>query len=60
MTVSQTQTVNDDVLLFRLPTQLRFVTDEGDVVSDIVVSGKTEDFYVSLLSKPTIVRFDPC
>lgn len=59
VTVAQTQTVNEDVLLFNLPTQLRFVTDQGVIVSDIVVAKKSEDFYVSLPAKPTIVRFDP-
>ena len=59
VTIRQTQKVNDAVMLFELPTKLRFVVDGENVDRDIVVTEEEEDFYVNLSEKPTIVRFDP-
>ena len=59
VTIQQTHKVTDDVMLFELPTKLRFVVDGENVDRDIVVSEVEEDFYVPLAAKPTIVRFDP-
>ena len=59
VTIQQTHKVSDDVMLFELPTKLRFMVDGKNVDRDIVVSEAEEDFYVPLAAKPSIVRFDP-
>lgn len=59
VTIRQTQKVDDDVVLFELPTKLRFVVQGKSLDHDIVVDKVTEDFYVALPGKPSIVRFDP-
>ncbi|TWT88990.1 Aminopeptidase N [Pseudobythopirellula maris] len=63
VTVEQKQTTGDAVLLFRLPTKLRFVV-QGDPVGrvvdhDIVIKDAKHDFYVALPKEPAVVRFDP-
>ncbi len=60
VTVAQTQKVDNDVLLFHFPTELRFVMDDGEVISHPIDVTETEqDYYVSLPEQPAIVRFDP-
>ena len=59
VTVEQTHKVDDDVLMFEIPTKLRFYVGEKVVDHDIHISERKHDFYVSLPEKPTIVRFDP-
>lgn len=59
VTVKQTQEVNDDVLLFHLPTKLRFAVDGQNIDHAIEIDDKEQDFYVPLPGKPAIVRFDP-
>lgn len=59
ISIQQTQKVDDDVMLFELPTKLRFVVNGQNVDREIVVSEAQEDFYAPLAAKPTIVRFDP-
>jgi aminopeptidase N len=59
VTVEQTQETGDDVLLFELPTTLRFVVDGKEIDEAITIDGKQHDVYVSLPSQPEIVLFDP-
>ena len=59
VTVEQTHKVDDDVLLFEIPTKLRFHVGGQVIDREIEISEKKHDFYVSLPEKPTIVRFDP-
>ena len=59
VTVEQTQETNDDVLLFKLPTQLRFILDDNTVDHPIQIDQRKHDFYVPLAKEPAIVRFDP-
>ena len=59
VTISQTQKTDDDVLLFHLPATMRFVVDGETIDREIQIRESEEDFYFSLDSKPTIVRFDP-
>jgi aminopeptidase N len=59
VSVEQTQTVGDDVLLFHIPTKLRFVVDKQTIDYPIEIDEKSHDFYVSLPAEPQIVRFDP-
>ncbi|TWU34129.1 Aminopeptidase N [Novipirellula aureliae] len=59
VTIRQTQTISDDVLLYEFPTQLRFVVGNQVIDRDITVKDVEEDFYVPLESQPSIVRFDP-
>jgi aminopeptidase N len=59
VTVKQTQEVSSDVLLFELPTKLRFVVDGKAIDEPVTVHRKQHDFYVALPGEPQIVRFDP-
>ncbi len=59
VTIEQTQKIDQDVLLFQFPTVLRFVVDGKTVDHAIDVTKQKEDFYVPLINKPSIVRFDP-
>jgi aminopeptidase N len=59
VSVKQTQETSDKVLLFHLPTKLRFVVDGKPVDKPIVINEAEEDFYFALDEEPTIVRFDP-
>jgi aminopeptidase N len=59
VTVKQTQAVSNEVLLFELPTKLRFVVDGKTIDEPIVIDKAEQDFYVSLPARPQIVRFDP-
>ena len=59
VSVSQTQKVDEDVLLFSFPTALRFSGEDWLVDHAIEVSEASHDFYVALEKKPTSVRFDP-
>lgn len=59
VTIKQTQKVDDDVLLYRFPTKLRFIADGKTVDHEIEVRETEEDFYVALAAQPSVVRFDP-
>lgn len=59
VTIRQTQPVSDDVLLYQIPTKLRFVVGDQVVDQEILVKQTAEDFYVPLPRQPSIVRFDP-
>ena len=59
VTVRQTQETNDGILLFELPTQLRFHVGDQVIDHDIVITDREHEFYVPLPAQPTIVRFDP-
>ena len=60
VTVRQTQTVDDDVLLFQFPTQLRFILDGGQVIDrDLEITQARHEVHVPLPAAPRIVRFDP-
>ncbi len=60
VTVRQTQQVDDDVLLFEIPTKIRFWMDDHDYVDyEIVINSEHHDFYVDLPAPPRVVRFDP-
>jgi aminopeptidase N len=59
VTVEQTQTTGDDVLLFEFPTKLRFIVDGKTIDEPIEIIEKKQDFYVRLPAEPQIVRFDP-
>lgn len=59
VTIKQTQEIDDDVLLYRFPTKLRFIVDGKTVDHEIEIRKTEEDFYVALDSQPSLVRFDP-
>jgi len=59
VTVKQTHKTDSQVLLFNLPTSIRFLTDQGPIDHPITISQTSQDFYVSLPAKPNNVRFDP-
>src|SRR5262249_40395033 len=59
VTVQQTQKAGDDVLLFEIPTKLRFIVDDKTIDEPITIAKKEQDFFVRLPGEPQIVRFDP-
>jgi len=59
VTVEQTQSTDDKVLLFEFPTSLRFQVGEQAVDRPIAIDDTKHDFYVPLDEEPTQVRFDP-
>ena len=60
VTIRQTQQVDDDVLLFHIPTKLRFILPNDKVVDhEITITDREHEFFVSLPDDPKIVRFDP-
>ncbi len=59
VTVKQTQDVSNDVLLFELPTKLRFIVDGKTIDEPVTIHRKQHDFYVALPGEPQTVRFDP-
>ncbi|HEY5913463.1 MAG TPA: M1 family metallopeptidase [Verrucomicrobiae bacterium] len=59
ISVQQTQPVNADVLLFRVPLTIRFKSKTGTRDEVIQVVRKQEDFYFPLAAAPELVRVDP-
>lgn len=59
VSLEQVQEVDDQVLLFRFPTQVRFEMEDGTVDREMAVTGKRHDFYFPLEQQPRVVRFDP-
>jgi aminopeptidase N len=59
VSIKQTQEVNDQIVLFELPTKIRFVVNNQKIDRPITISKAGEDFYFQLDKQPTIVRFDP-
>jgi len=59
VTVKQTHTVNDDVMLFHFRTKVRFILDDQFIDHDILVDSPQHDFYFPLEKQAKIVRFDP-
>ena len=59
VTVKQTQKIDDQVLLFRFSTRIRFKMEKEIIDRQVLISEKQHDFYFPLEQKPTLVRFDP-
>ncbi|MBN1292823.1 MAG: HEAT repeat domain-containing protein [Candidatus Latescibacteria bacterium] len=59
VTVEQTQTVDDNVMLYHFDTKVRFVVNDAIVDRNISVDKAKHDFYFPLVDEPEIVRFDP-
>ncbi len=59
VSIQQTHKVDNDVLLFRIPTKLRFLVDGKFIDREIEIHEQHQDFYVPLPKQPQIVRFDP-
>ncbi len=59
ISVRQTQKTDDNVLLFNFPLEIAFKGKSATITRTITVKEKSEDFYFSLDSAPTIVRLDP-
>ena len=59
LTIKQTQTLSDKVLLFNFPLTVRFKAKDETVDRQITVKEKTEDFYFALPQAPEVVRIDP-
>lgn len=59
LNIKQTQTIDDDVLLFQFPVRIRFVVDRQVIDHPIEVTKLEEEFTFSLADNPSVVRFDP-
>jgi aminopeptidase N len=59
VSIEQTQTTGDDVLVFEFPVTLRFIVDGETIEETVDVTGTDHDFYVRLPGEPQVVRFDP-
>jgi aminopeptidase N len=59
VSVEQVQEVDDQVLLFRFPTGVRFEMEDGPVDREMAITKKRHDFYFPLEEQPHVVRFDP-
>ncbi len=58
--VQQTQKVDDQTPLFRLPTTLEITEDVGKTrVIPIVIDGASHDFVIPAAAKPKMVQIDP-
>lgn len=56
--VTQTQAVQQDGPLFRVPVQFGFVTQEGKRIETVWLRDRQHTFRFSLPQKPLLVRFD--
>src|SRR5437773_3076286 len=59
VTVKQTQSLSENVLLFHFPLAIRFKGKFGATDRQVQVKDKEEDFYFPLPEAPQIVRLDP-
>jgi aminopeptidase N len=59
VTIRQTHETNDSILLFELPTKLRFVVGDEIIDHPILIQDEEHEFHVPLPGQPRIVRFDP-
>jgi len=58
--VQQTQKVDDQTPLFRLPTTLEITEDVGKIrVIPILIDGASHDFVIPAATKPKMVEIDP-
>jgi aminopeptidase N len=58
--LQQTQKVDDQTALFRLPTTLEITEDLGKTrVIPIVIDGASHDFVIPVATKPKMVQIDP-
>src|SRR5437016_138017 len=59
VTLKQTQSLSENVLLFHFPLAIRFKGKFGAMDRQVQVKDKEEDFYFPLPEAPQIVRLDP-
>ncbi|HWN96160.1 MAG TPA: M1 family aminopeptidase [Methylomirabilota bacterium] len=59
ISVQQSQPVNENMVLFKFPLPVRFVSKSGTTERVLEVREKSEDFYVPLTEQPQLVRIDP-
>jgi aminopeptidase N len=59
VTIKQTQSLSDNVLLFQFPLAIRFKGKFETTDRQIQVKEKEEDFYFPLPDAPQLVRLDP-
>ena len=57
--ISQAQTGDDVVAVFRMPVRVAFETSEGLETSVVNVSQREQSFFFPLRDKPKMVQFDP-
>ncbi|MFK5923798.1 MAG: M1 family aminopeptidase [Verrucomicrobiota bacterium] len=59
LSISQTQKVSDQVMLFVIPMPVRLIVDGKAHDFTINLTQASEDFYFDLAKKPDIIRIDP-
>jgi len=59
VSVKQTQKVTDQVMLFDIPTKVRFKLKSGAVERDLKIKEREQDFFFPLNEAPVVVDFDP-
>jgi aminopeptidase N len=59
VTISQTQTPEDQTTIFRLPCDIVFYTDKGREVRRVWIKAQEQTYYFELASEPKIVEIDP-
>ena len=59
LAISQAQTGDDVVAVFRMPVRVAFETSEGLETSVVNVSQRAQSFFFPLRDKPKMVQFDP-
>lgn len=57
--VEQTQALDADTALFRMPVDVEVHTPSGAKTFHVNLREKTQDFYFALDARPTLVLFDP-
>lgn len=58
LTVTQTQSQEEQTPIFRMPIDVEFMTGSGSLVRRVEVSEKEHTFYLPLDERPLVVRFD--
>jgi len=59
VTIDQVQSHDYNVPTFKMPIPLEFATAQGDTTFVVWDSLETQAFTLSMLAKPTLLRFDP-
>jgi len=59
ITIEQTQPTNQNIMLFHLQSQVRFIVNDAVIDQDVQIDKRKQEFYFPLDNEPNSVRFDP-